>query len=108
MSFSLNCLLVFILKATELADNGLPTEATVTAEFSVTILDQNDNSPVFLNTTYIVSVDEMGDVNSTIQIPGLQIEVDDPDEVSNSLFIPCSGFNVLGFLKTTTFLCSCI
>ena len=96
MSFSLNCLLVFILKATELADNGLPTQATVTAEFSVTILDQNDNSPVFLNSTYVVTVDEMGDVNSTIQIPGLQIEVNDPDEVSNSLFIPCCGLNVLG------------
>lgn len=46
-------------------DGGNPTKSG-SATINITVLDANDNDPVFLNTTYTVSVPESQPINSTL------------------------------------------
>ena len=79
--------LCLCLKAIEM-ENGVETDQRVTTKVIVTILDEDDNSPTFQQSLYNISVLEMDSssyINSSATVPGLNMRVADPDDVSASL-----------------------
>lgn len=82
------------LKAIEM-ENGVETDQRVTTKVIVTILDEDDNSPTFQQSLYNISVLEMDSssyVNSSATVPGLNMRVADPDDVSASHIISARFF----------------
>ena len=76
-------------------ENGVETDQRVTTKVIVTILDEDDNSPTFQQSLYNISVLEMDSssyVNSSATVPGLNMRVADPDDVSASLIISARFF----------------
>lgn len=75
-------------QVTEL-DSGVGTDATATAVVTVSVSDINDNVPTFSNTSYTVSVSESDNqlASNNVQIPDLDIQVTDLDDVSSSQWI---------------------
>lgn len=66
-------------------ENGVETDQRVTTKVIVTILDMDDNIPQFQQSVYNVSVLEMDSstlVNAATTVPGLNMRVSDPDDVS--------------------------
>lgn len=66
-------------------ENGVETDQRVTTKVIVTILDEDDNIPQFQQSLYNVSVLEMDSstlVNAATTVPGLNMRVSDPDDVS--------------------------
>lgn len=66
-------------------ENGVETDQRVTTKVIVTILDVDDNVPLFQQSLYNVSVLEMDSstlVNAATTVPGLNMRVSDPDDVS--------------------------
>ncbi|XP_077987373.1 protocadherin Fat 4-like [Glandiceps talaboti] len=64
----------------EVTDNGT-VPRTDTASFTITLLDENDNTPVFTSDPYIVDVEESIGIGTSL----IQVHADDPDKDVNKL-----------------------
>uniref|UniRef100_A0A4W4GSM4 Cadherin-23 n=1 Tax=Electrophorus electricus TaxID=8005 RepID=A0A4W4GSM4_ELEEL len=71
------------VKGTELNEDRTPSTASVFTNFTILLIDKNDNSPKFNSSEYRVRITELAQVGFALP---LSIQVEDKDEGLNSMF----------------------
>lgn len=76
----------FIYVVINCNDMGTPPKTTF-VEFSVKVIDENDHSPIFLQTIYFVDMQENNEVNTdVVQVSAIDNDIDKNGEVSYSVW----------------------